>query len=97
VQAGTDSLQWIKKEFPGYQLHYTTADIPTIDRIEKFISTGNKEVRKFFKKEFRQSFNIYVFPDRKSMDTQWSTDWMSTVCRLINRQGAIGNKQGNGQ
>ena len=73
--ANTDSLAWIKKEFPLYSLFYTAADASVISIIEKDLYSGTKHVVAFFKRIFAERFNVYIFPNRKMLDETWRKDW----------------------
>ncbi len=73
--AEADSLSWIKKDFSQYSLYYVASDSPIIHTIENDLTIGVKHVTSFFKKNFTQKINIYIFPNRKAMTEQWRKDW----------------------
>jgi len=71
-----DSLQWIKKQEKLFTLYYTPADSSIIFTIEKDLATGTRSVTRFFQtKSFKKKFDVYIFPNRDELNTQWSKDW----------------------
>ncbi|MES1223359.1 MAG: hypothetical protein ABUT20_48135, partial [Bacteroidota bacterium] len=41
----------------------------------KTIATGIGSVNHFFESKFKSAFDIYIHPDRKSLDSTWAADW----------------------
>jgi hypothetical protein len=74
VYAG-DSLSWIKKESSFFTLHYTSADSTIVNNIQRNLWEGNKTIAIYFSQSFAKKFDVYVFPNRKELDEQWSKDW----------------------
>ncbi len=71
----SDTLQWKIKEGDGYRLHYTPADASGLASLVRNLAAGREKVTLFFDQPFRKSFDVYVFPDRASLDRQWEKDW----------------------
>ncbi len=66
---------WIKEKHRQYTLYYKKSD--EIHKMEylKFIEQGVQSVRAFFKEPFQKEFEIYIHPNRLSLDRQWQKDW----------------------
>lgn len=73
--AVTDSVAWQKKEHASFSLYYMDVDKVIIKEIEKDIHNGISQVSVFFGKCFPAKFDVYIFPDRHSMNEQWRKDW----------------------
>ena len=70
----TDSA-WHKKEFPLFNIFYTAADSMAAKTVASDIDIGCGTVRSFFHSDFKQRFNVYLFPNRSSLNSQWRKDW----------------------
>ena len=66
---------WKREKHDGYKLFYTTQDSESKREYLLYIERGIDSVRKFFGSEFKKEFEIYVHPNRKSLDEQWRKDW----------------------
>lgn len=71
----TATNDWIKKTGKAYNLNYTAKDRPLIKEYEKLIETGMHEVAVFFDSSFAKKFEVYIHPDRRSLDSSWRKDW----------------------
>ncbi len=71
----SDSLIWNKLTETGYTIYYTTADDNEAKKISVYLKSGIYQISRFFNQEFQDSFNVYIFPDRSSLDKQWQKDW----------------------
>ena len=71
----TNSTEWIVKKYQYYSLYYTMADEKNIDDYNRFIVNGIASVQNFFDANYKKSFNVYVHPNRTSLDSQWQKDW----------------------
>ena len=72
-------LEWdslVKKE---YTLHFTNADKNKIITIDDELQSGFKHIVDFFHHSFVNKFDVYVFPNRASMDKQWQKDWSDST------------------
>lgn len=58
-----------------YRLHYQTIDKSQADKIAKWLDQGQSGVTGFFKSDFKKEFDVYIFPERDSLDAQWQKDW----------------------
>lgn len=66
---------WIVEKHEGYQLLYTDADKENKNEYLIYINNGIKSVKATFKNPFKETFEIYIHPNRTSLDTQWQNDW----------------------
>lgn len=65
----------LTEQHKGFTLHYTAADEPHKQEIINLIENGMTEVRRFFKVGFNNRFDVYIHPDRHSLDSAWQKDW----------------------
>jgi hypothetical protein len=72
----TDSLEWMKKKADLFTLYYTLADQTIATVIEKDLLGGIKTVTGFFQKQsFTKKIDVYIFPNREELNSQWRKDW----------------------
>ena len=70
-----DSLTWNKITESGYAIYHTTADNEEAKKINVYLKSGINHIAGFFNHVFQDTFNVYIFPDRSSLDKQWQKDW----------------------
>jgi hypothetical protein len=70
-----DSIIWNRREKDQYILYYTEGDKGIVGTIDKNLQSGLMHITAFFQQPFLNKFNVYVFPDRRSLDKQWQKDW----------------------
>jgi len=75
VSALIPNPAWLKKETHSYTLHYTSADLSSIDAYQKAIDNGLRGVEQFFDRPFKSKFDVVIYPDRKMLDSVWRKDW----------------------
>jgi len=68
---------WIVERHKYYSLHFTKADLKWKKEYIDIVNSGIKSVETFFNSSFRKQFDIYIHPNRKSLDSQWQKDWKS--------------------
>src|SRR5258706_4535861 len=66
---------WLKKENKKYTPNYKSTDKTNIKEYQQLIKTGYITVEKFFDKPFAHKFQVYIHPDRNSLDSTWQQDW----------------------
>jgi len=71
----TISDKWIIEKQNGYSLFYTTLDKQNIEEYNKYFENGKRTVEQFFQAPFNTEFDIYIHPDRTSLDSAWQKDW----------------------
>jgi hypothetical protein len=83
---------WIADKQKGYTL-YTTGLTDKATYI-KYIDQGIKDTRDFFHSSFISTFNIFVHPNRQSLDSAWQKDWntpdFKSACWMV--ASGTGNK-----
>jgi hypothetical protein len=67
--------EWNKLENEKFTLYYTNADKNNIEGLHKNLLSGINHINEFFQHSFRSKFDVYVFPNRASLDKQWQKDW----------------------
>jgi hypothetical protein len=71
----TEPTDWIAEKHTAYNLHYTSADKDNTKEYLAYIDAGIKSVTRFFEDTFKLKFDVYIHPDRLSIDSQWRKDW----------------------
>lgn len=66
---------WRVEKHNGYTLWYTSADQHDRAVYRKSIERGIRAVKQFFGTPYRQPFDVYVHPNRGSLDAAWQKDW----------------------
>jgi hypothetical protein len=94
VTAHNPASEWRMEEHDGYRLHYQVAEPGEISTYRNLIQTGVENVEKFMKSEFNSSFEVYIHPNRLSIDQTWQQDWnypeFKTECWMV--ASGIANK-----
>jgi hypothetical protein len=68
-------VEWLTEKHEQYTLHYTSIDLQNKDAYNALLEKGVKSVQSFLKSPFKKPFEIYIHPNRQSLDTQWQKDW----------------------
>jgi hypothetical protein len=66
---------WESQVLKKYTLYYTCADSANSKEYIKIIDNGIKDVEQFFEYTYKNKFDVYVHPDRSSLDSTWQKDW----------------------
>lgn len=66
---------WINEKHRGYILTYTSVDTKNKDEYVRLVENGLLAVKTFFNSPYKKQFDIYVHPDRHSLDSTWQKDW----------------------
>jgi hypothetical protein len=81
------SDSWLVSEREGYKLYYKSPDAESIQGYAGQLDQAKKQVMAFFNSDFQKEFNVYVHPDRASLDLQLSNDWgmpdFKTECWMV--------------
>ena len=75
INAQFKDADWQTFRKDNITINYTDADKAEIAKITDFISNGNQTIKKFFGRKFPKSFEVRIFPDRKSLTEFWRKDW----------------------
>lgn len=69
------AVNWLVEKQKGYTLMYSNADKENSKEYRAIIDSGIVSVQAFFGDTFKKEFEIYIHPDRQSLDSQWQKDW----------------------
>ena len=58
-----------------YKVHYDPVDSEEARRIDSWLKEGHENIIDFFRLDYKQPFDVYLFSDRDSLDKQWQKDW----------------------
>jgi len=70
-----EDIKWKSEKFPGYQVYYTAADSADIRDYNELIRNGISHVSSFFRSSYKTGFNVFIHPDRHSLDSTWQKAW----------------------
>ena len=68
-------VEWKHVKAKSFSLNYTTADEATYKKYGAWTTAAIKNAEDFFGMKFKGEFEVFVHPDRKSLDAQWQKDW----------------------
>ena len=68
-------IHWMTEKHSGYTLSYTLSDKKNKKEYQKQIDRGIVSAKQFFQSGFTKEFNVYIHPNRKSLDSIWQKDW----------------------
>ena len=71
----TPENKWITERYSEYDLFYQTVDKNNVEDYTVFLSSGIGSVESFFGISFPEKFNVFVHPNRSSLDSTWQHDW----------------------
>ena len=73
---GRDTVNnWISETHKDYKIYYTAIDKQNKKEYLKIIDAGLKSVSAFFASPKKNKFDIFIHPDRHSLDSTWQNDW----------------------
>ncbi len=67
--------EWLQNHESGFDFYYKQADAARASQYTRNIYTGMQSVYSFFDKNYPRPFDVYLYPDRNSMDSCWQHDW----------------------
>ncbi len=70
--SGNDWKFEIKK---GYWIYFKSQDTINLNEYEHLIQNGIEQAVSFFDNNFPQNFNVYIHPNRQTLDSTWRKDW----------------------
>lgn len=71
----TIAKNWIIEKHKGYNLLYTSTDKKNKKEYIMLVENGLLSVKTFFNSSYNKLFDIYVHPNRYSLDSSWQKDW----------------------
>lgn len=66
---------WTKIVKNSYVYYFTSTDEKNQMQYFHYLDSGIKQVKNFAGKNYNHSFDVFIHPDRKSLEKQWSADW----------------------
>lgn len=66
---------WNAEGKDGFRIIYTSADDINKDEYAGLIENGVKNVTAFFHEPYQRDFDVYIHPNRHSLDSTWQYDW----------------------
>jgi len=66
---------WLVEKQKSYTLFYSSNDIQNKKEYKKLIEKGITSVKNFFKSAYSKKFDVYIHPNRNSLDSTWQKDW----------------------
>lgn len=66
---------WITEKHNGYNLVYTSADLKNASEYKKLIDNGMHTTIKFFGSPYKNGLEVFIHPNRQSLDSTWQKDW----------------------
>lgn len=66
---------WLQKRHKDYSLFYTSEDGKNLKEYELLFKNSINVVYNFFQEPFNANFNVYIHPNRVSLDSTWQKDW----------------------
>lgn len=67
--------QWKQEVFSIHTIHYKKTDQENITGYVKSIAAGTNQVEASLQSSFKQKFDVYIHPNRHSLDSTWQKDW----------------------
>src|SRR5205809_991412 len=76
VGAWTPSaIDWLKQQHENYSLNYTEEDASNILNYATMLDNGIRTTQDFFGAPFQKKFDVFIYPARNDLDSQWKKDW----------------------
>lgn len=66
---------WRQDNAQGQPIHYQAADQENLSEYQGQIESGIRFVQAFFGHTYSRQFDIYIHPNRNSLDSTWQKDW----------------------
>lgn len=67
--------KWYLYETKNYDLYFTRSDSSDIIDYLAYFDNANETIKKYFGHDFLTKYDVYVHPNRSSINLQWSADW----------------------
>ena len=66
---------WKSTDNKSFTLFYTDQDEDNLDEYSNLLFAGIAKAKNFFGSAYKSKFDIYIHPNRKSLDSTWQKDW----------------------
>src|SRR4030095_1716903 len=70
-----NDTEWQSENHKNYNIFYTSADSKSKEEYSQVINSGIEKTESFFSSKYKNKFDIYIHPNRKSLDSSWQKDW----------------------
>lgn len=67
--------KWYLYETNNYDLYFTPRDSTDLSKYMAYFDNAQESIEKYFNNKFLTKYDIYVHPNRKSLDLQFSSEW----------------------
>ncbi len=67
--------EWLIESHNDYELSYTKADESNKEDFAVLFDNGITSAKAFFGTSYPKKFDIYIHPNRQSLDSTWRMDW----------------------
>lgn len=71
----SNANNWIAEHYNNYYIFFKYGDKEHIKVYNLIIEKGIYTVENFFSKPFKEKFDVYIHPNRQSIDSTWQIDW----------------------
>ena len=71
----SSTIDWLKQQHEKYSLNYTEADAGNILKYTAMLDNGIRTTQDFFGAPFQKKFDVFIYPARNDLDSQWRKDW----------------------
>lgn len=75
ISWNSPAQNWLTEKHKGYILFYTLTDKKNIKDYKRLVKNGITSVKSFFSSTYNNEFNIFIHPNRYSLDSSWQKDW----------------------
>ena len=66
---------WIIQKHHGYHLFFKSPDKQNTRDYNKIVQHGVASVNHFFSSPYKKEFDVFIHPNRTSLDSTWQQDW----------------------
>jgi hypothetical protein len=66
---------WNHLSSKTYLVYFTASDKTSIKEYNILIKAGCDTVQSFFRQSFPHNFDVFIYADRKALDSAWEKDW----------------------
>lgn len=67
--------KWYLYETTKYDLYFTQSDSTDIIDYLTYFDNANEAIKNYFGQKFFTKYDVYIHPNRSSINLQWSADW----------------------
>lgn len=81
TEPASDAEEWYSRPSVNFSVHYTGRDSSLVPGLGSAAAGAVLDVGSFFSHSFASRFDIFLFPDRQSLDRQWRRAWGNSTFR----------------